>query len=43
MLVQFHHTMLSSGLYGRVPQSVIDDEEDFLRHTHSVNYDLVCQ
>ena len=30
-----------SGVFGAVPQSLIDDEEDFLRHAHSINSDLV--
>ena len=33
--------LLCVGVYGSAPQLVVDDEEDFLRHTHSVNYDLV--
>lgn len=29
------------GVYGGVPQSVVDDEEDFMRHAHSSSSDLV--
>ena len=29
------------GVYGDVPQLVLDEEEDFLRYAHSSNCDLV--
>jgi len=34
-----------SGVYGSVPQSVLDEEEDLIRHAHSTASDLVwsCQ
>ena len=41
----FSHNLLHSsdlGVFGCVPQSVIDDEEDFLKQSHAMNSDLVC-